>query len=159
MPESVQSCFELSIHLSVKRTSRELRKYFEFDAYVSNPAQCRSVSQCVRQNYRDSTTASFHHVYTLEGRGGGGGGGWIIPTETLNLDTLISQICANAMKPNDLGSRTPNYRPFSKIASSSASVSSLVAFGRFSFLWRTRFFRLVDCKQSLNFWSVVMVCS
>ena len=24
MPESVQSCFELSIHLSVKRTSREL---------------------------------------------------------------------------------------------------------------------------------------
>ena len=24
MPESIQSCFELSIHLSVKRTSREL---------------------------------------------------------------------------------------------------------------------------------------
>ena len=35
---------------------------------------------------------------------GGGGGGWIIPTETLKLDTLISQISANAMKLNDLGS-------------------------------------------------------
>ena len=51
------------------------------------------------------------HLLTMstplkEGVGGGGGGGrcLIIPTETLNLDTLISQICANAMKLNDLGS-------------------------------------------------------
>ena len=49
---------------------------------------------------------------------------------------------------NDFRSWTPNW-PFSNSASTSASVSSLVAFGQFPFPCRTRFFRLA-ASTSLN---------
>ena len=72
------------------------------------------------------------------------GQAYITPTQ---LTALISSLPAKmkGKKPhralcNDLGSWAPNW-PFSNSASSSASVSSLVAFGRFHFPWRARFFR------------------
>ena len=86
------------------------------------------------------------------------GQAYITPTQLMALILIPPAKMEGKKKQkilcNNLGSRTLKW-PFSNSASSSASVSSLVAFGWFPFPWRTRFFHLaartsLDLENSLS---------